>query len=114
MAFKEYTHQLKGIAIRRSKRLRFTYGLQILSVKGNQFTEEFASLSQDLVWLRWEDFPLKNVPSWLTLKNLMVLELHSAYELEQLWQDDAEVSISLPRFKKITTKLNFIVHAFVN
>lgn len=104
MAFKEYTEQLTGKAIRRSKRLRFSYGLQILSVKANEFTEEFASLSQDLVWLRWEDFPLRNLPSWFALKNLEILEINRASKLEELWQDDAEVSILLSWFKKITKK----------
>ncbi|XP_057863159.2 disease resistance protein Roq1 [Cryptomeria japonica] len=95
VAFKEYMHQLMGDSIRRSKRLRFSNRLQILSVKGNEFTEEFASLSEDLVWLCWEDFPLQNVPTWLTLKNLRVLELHVANELEELWEEKADPPLQL-------------------
>ncbi|XP_059064075.1 disease resistance protein Roq1-like [Cryptomeria japonica] len=52
VAYKEYT-QLMGISSRLSN------GLEILHVEGNDFTENFASLSEHLVWLRWEGFPLK-------------------------------------------------------
>ncbi|GLJ10177.1 hypothetical protein SUGI_0123460 [Cryptomeria japonica] len=95
VAFKRYTHQSIGFSSRRSKRLRFSNKLQILFVRGNEFTEEFASLSQDLVWLRWEGFQLRNIPSWLTLKNLSVLELHAANELEELWQNIADPPLEL-------------------
>ncbi|XP_057814294.2 disease resistance protein TAO1 isoform X2 [Cryptomeria japonica] len=95
VAFKEYRLQFMGISRRSSKRLRFSNGLQILSVKGNEFTEEFAPLSEDLVWLRWEGFPLRSLPSWLTLKNLSVLELHKADELEELWKDNVEPPLQL-------------------
>ncbi|GLJ10178.1 hypothetical protein SUGI_0123490 [Cryptomeria japonica] len=89
VAFKEYTQQVAGSSSRVSKHPRFSNALEILSVNGNEFTEEFASLSEELVWLRWEGFPLKNLPSWLILKKLSVLELHAADNLEELWQDNA-------------------------
>ncbi|XP_057861720.1 disease resistance protein RPV1 [Cryptomeria japonica] len=95
VAFKEYTHWLMGNSSRQSKRHRFSNVLQILFVEGNEFTEEFASLSKDLVWLRWEGFCLRNLPSWLTLKNLRVLELRGAEELEELWQDNADPPLQL-------------------
>ncbi|XP_059065247.1 disease resistance protein Roq1-like isoform X2 [Cryptomeria japonica] len=95
VAFKEYTYQLIQNSSRLSERLRFSNGLQILSVKGNEFTEEFASLSEDLVWLRWEDFPLRNLPTWLTLRCLSVLELHGANELEELWEESADPPLQL-------------------
>ncbi|GLJ45356.1 hypothetical protein SUGI_0954690 [Cryptomeria japonica] len=91
VAFKKYTQQLMRNSIRQSKRLRFSNGLQILSVRESEFTEEFATLSEDLVMLFWKDFPLRNVPSWLTLKNLRVLELDGADELEELWQNNADL-----------------------
>ncbi|GLJ10176.1 hypothetical protein SUGI_0123440 [Cryptomeria japonica] len=95
VVFKEYTYQLMGNPIGRGERLKLPNGLQILSVAGNEFTEEFASLSEDLVWLRWNFFPLKKFPSWLTLKYLRVLELHKAYELEELWPDNADPPLQL-------------------
>ncbi|GLJ45355.1 hypothetical protein SUGI_0954640 [Cryptomeria japonica] len=95
LAFKKYTQQLMGNSIRRSKRLRFSNGLQILSVRGSEFTEEFATLSEDLVMLVWKDFPLSHVPSWLTLKNLRVLELDGADKLEELWQNNSDPPLQL-------------------
>ncbi|GLJ10179.1 hypothetical protein SUGI_0123500 [Cryptomeria japonica] len=89
VAFKEYTDQLAENSSRRSKCL----GLKILFVKGNEFTEEFAS--EELVWLRWECFPLGKFPSWLALQNLSVLELHIAYDLEELWQDNEDLPLQL-------------------
>ncbi|XP_059064250.1 protein VARIATION IN COMPOUND TRIGGERED ROOT growth response-like [Cryptomeria japonica] len=93
VAFKECTHQFMGISSRRSKRLRRSTGLQILYVEGNEFREEFSSLSEDLVWLRWDNFPLRNLPSWLTLRHLSVLELYGADMLEDLWDDNAEYNV---------------------
>lgn len=107
VAFKEYTQQVAGSSSRVSKHPRFSNALEILSVNGNEFTEEFASLSEELVWLRWEGFPLQNLPSWLILKKLSVLELHAADNLEELWQDNACVSILLSSFKKITSSSCF-------
>ncbi|GLJ33992.1 hypothetical protein SUGI_0683690 [Cryptomeria japonica] len=83
VAYKEYT-QLMGISSRLSN------GLEILHVEGNDFTENFASLSEHLVWLRWEGFPLKRIPVWLTLRHLSVLEIHGADELEELWEDNVD------------------------
>ncbi|XP_059065143.1 disease resistance protein RPV1 [Cryptomeria japonica] len=82
VAYKEYT-QLMGISSRLSN------GLEILHVEGNDFTENFASLSEHLVWLRWEGFPLKKIPVWLTLRHLSVLEIHGG-ELEELWEDNVD------------------------
>ncbi|GLJ11110.1 hypothetical protein SUGI_0143240 [Cryptomeria japonica] len=95
VAFKEYTHRLMGNSSRRSKRLRFSNELQILSVKGNEFTEQFASLTEDLVWLHWEGFLQRKLPPWLIFKNLRILELDGADELEELWQDNANPPLQL-------------------
>ncbi|GLJ16928.1 hypothetical protein SUGI_0292310 [Cryptomeria japonica] len=55
VAFKQYMHRLlMRKSSRQSKRLRFSNELRILFVKRNEFTEEFASLSEELVWLHWE------------------------------------------------------------
>ncbi|GLJ34003.1 hypothetical protein SUGI_0683870 [Cryptomeria japonica] len=83
VAFKEYT-QLMGISSRLSN------GLEILHVNGNELTENFASLSEHLVWLRWKGFPLKKIPLWLTLRHLSVLEIDGADELKELWEDNVD------------------------
>ncbi|KAH9289205.1 hypothetical protein KI387_033322, partial [Taxus chinensis] len=62
-----------------------TTGLQLLAVRGNDFTQEFAEISTDLVWLRWFEFPRRNLPS---LEKLSVLELYKAEQLEELWEDE--------------------------
>ena len=96
---------------RQSKIPRLSVKLQILFVKGNEFTEEFASISEDLVWLRWENFPHRSFPSWLSLRNLSVLELSGANELEELWECNANVRIS---FLLEELYLQTILYAFFN
>ncbi|XP_057835033.2 disease resistance protein Roq1 [Cryptomeria japonica] len=94
-AFKEYKYPLMRTSKRQSKLPRLSVKLQILFVRGNEFTEEFASLSEDLVWLRWENFPQRSLPSWFTLRNLSVLELSGANELEELWKSNADPPLQL-------------------
>ncbi|XP_059065640.1 disease resistance protein Roq1-like [Cryptomeria japonica] len=59
----------------------------ILVVDGNYFTEECATLFPALLWLRWSNIPGPILPSWLMLKNLRVLELPDAGQLQELWND---------------------------
>ncbi|KAH9289187.1 hypothetical protein KI387_033304, partial [Taxus chinensis] len=66
-----------------------TTGLQLLLVEGNDFTQECAEVCTDLEWLRWSLFPHRNLPSWLSLEKLRVLELYPAKRLEELWEDEA-------------------------
>lgn len=95
VAFKQCRHQL----------MRITNGLQILHVETNEFTEEFESLSEDVVWLRWDRFPLKSLPPWLTLRHLSVLELDFFSQSEELWEDNVDVSSLISSFNVITYKL---------
>ncbi|KAH9290268.1 hypothetical protein KI387_034385, partial [Taxus chinensis] len=62
-------------------------GLKILVITNNYFTREYAKLSMDLVWLRWFHINNRCLPSWLSLKNLRVLELYDATKLEELWEE---------------------------
>ncbi|KAH9288954.1 hypothetical protein KI387_033071, partial [Taxus chinensis] len=73
----------------------FSRDLKLLVVRDNYFNEEFATLSRSLVWLRWHGFQQKTLPLWLSLKNLRVLELHRAYNLEELWGDEADPPLEL-------------------
>ncbi|KAH9289193.1 hypothetical protein KI387_033310, partial [Taxus chinensis] len=70
-----------------------TTGLQLLLVKGNDFTQECAEVCTDLVWLRWLRFPHRNLPSWLSLEKLTVLQLYDAWQLEELWEDEANKQV---------------------
>ncbi|GLJ38796.1 hypothetical protein SUGI_0790870, partial [Cryptomeria japonica] len=59
----------------------------IFVVKSPYFTEECATLFPALLWLRWSNIPGPILPSWLMLKNLRVLELPDAGQLQELWND---------------------------
>ncbi|XP_059073613.1 protein SUPPRESSOR OF npr1-1, CONSTITUTIVE 1-like [Cryptomeria japonica] len=60
VAFKQYMHRLlMRKSSRQSKRLRFSNELRILFVKRNEFTEEFASLSEELPPLQLRELILK-------------------------------------------------------
>lgn len=75
---------------------RIEPSLRLLVFTGNDFTEEFASLSRGLLWLRWFDFKHTNLPPWLLMIELRVLELYGTSSLNELWKDNEHVSI--PRF----------------
>ncbi|KAH9288952.1 hypothetical protein KI387_033069, partial [Taxus chinensis] len=73
----------------------YSRDFKLLVVRDNYFNEEFATLSRSLIWLRWDCFQQKTLPLWLSLKNLRVLELHWAVNLEQLWGDEADPPLEL-------------------
>ncbi|GLJ40674.1 hypothetical protein SUGI_0839870 [Cryptomeria japonica] len=89
--FMECVELMKGVS-----------SLKLLAVTENDFTEEFATLSRDLVWLRWFDFKHSNLPSWLSLVNLRVLELFGTSSLNELWKDNTHAPLQL-RELRITT-----------
>ncbi|GLJ33694.1 hypothetical protein SUGI_0677210 [Cryptomeria japonica] len=67
-------------------------GLKLFACSGEFLNQEVGELSRELLWLRWNDFNHTNLPPWLSLKNLRVLELNGALNLQELWTDDAHVS----------------------
>ncbi|GLJ44526.1 hypothetical protein SUGI_0934850 [Cryptomeria japonica] len=88
-------------------------GLQLLVVKGNYFSQQFAELSRDLLWLRWFDFQHTRLPSWLSLRNLNVLELHDAGALEDLWEPNGDAPFPELRELIITSSPDkFILQSF--
>ncbi|XP_057839604.2 disease resistance protein RPV1 isoform X2 [Cryptomeria japonica] len=62
-------------------------GLKLLVCSRQFLNQEVGELSRELLWLRWNDFNHTNLPSWLSLKNLRVLELNGALNLQELWTD---------------------------
>ncbi|GLJ33496.1 hypothetical protein SUGI_0673810 [Cryptomeria japonica] len=88
--FEECMELVRG-STRRFKRL----APSILVVKENYFTEELATISPGLVWLRWIMFSQRALPLWLSLKNLRVLELPDAEHIEELWSDSADLPLEL-------------------
>ncbi|XP_057835008.2 disease resistance protein Roq1-like [Cryptomeria japonica] len=83
-----------GNSRRGFKRLRSSLASEILLVSGNEFTEEIVSLSQDLVWLCWDRFPHRNLPSWVTFTSLTVLQISDG-DIEELWGDNVDPPLKL-------------------
>ncbi|GLJ34155.1 hypothetical protein SUGI_0686640 [Cryptomeria japonica] len=69
-------------------------GSKILLVSEIELTEEIVSLSEDLVWLRWDRFRHRNLPSGVQFTNLVVLQVYSA-NLEELWRDNVNPPLKL-------------------
>ncbi|XP_057843449.2 disease resistance protein RPV1 [Cryptomeria japonica] len=85
--------------------------LELLVFAGNHLTSDFAELSKDLVWLRWFDFQHSNLPSWLSLTNLRVLELYGASRLQELWENNRHPPQEL-REMIITATEGNVFHSF--
>ncbi|GLJ34162.1 hypothetical protein SUGI_0686790 [Cryptomeria japonica] len=83
-----------GNSRRGFKRLRSSLASQILLVSGNELTEEIVSLSQDLVWLCWDRFPHRNLPSWVKFTSLTVLQISDG-DIEELWGDNVDPPLKL-------------------
>ncbi|XP_059064197.1 disease resistance protein RPV1-like [Cryptomeria japonica] len=92
-------------------RIRSRILLELLVVAGNHFTSDFAELSRDLVWLRWFDFQHSNLPPWLSLTNLRVLELYGASRLQELWGNKGHLPEEL-REMTITATEGNVFHTF--
>ncbi|KAH9289105.1 hypothetical protein KI387_033222, partial [Taxus chinensis] len=89
-------NSVTGCSRRRSKRHPSSLGLKILRVGSTKFRKEFAPLSEDLLWLCWYGFDRQRIlPSWMSFRNLHVLELQDAYNLEELWADNVEPPLQL-------------------
>ncbi|GLJ44460.1 hypothetical protein SUGI_0932860 [Cryptomeria japonica] len=74
-------------------------GLKLFVIRGDYFNQIIGGLSRELVWLRWFQIGQINLPSWLSLKNLRVLELYEDYggehHLEELWKADSDAPVQL-------------------
>ncbi|XP_057853108.2 disease resistance protein RPV1-like [Cryptomeria japonica] len=82
-----------GLKIIRSP---FFYGLKIFVV-GENFGNNLhiAKLSRELAWLSCTRIAHRNLPSWMSLKNLRVLELYDCPEIVGLWKDGVEAPVRL-------------------
>ncbi|GLJ48058.1 hypothetical protein SUGI_1014730 [Cryptomeria japonica] len=70
-------------------------GLKIFVGNGDFINQDQVEISRELVWLQCEEFEHKNLPSWLSLKKLRVLELFNARSLEGLWEREADAPLQL-------------------
>ncbi|XP_057830631.1 disease resistance protein L6 isoform X2 [Cryptomeria japonica] len=75
-----------------------TLGLKIFVGNGDFINQRHNEISRELVWLHCYEFEHKNVPLWLSLKNLRILELIKARSLEDLWEQDGNVPLQSREF----------------
>ncbi|XP_059064013.1 disease resistance protein RPV1 isoform X2 [Cryptomeria japonica] len=76
------------------------HGLKIFVIRGDYCNKVMCEVSRELVWLRWFEIGQRNLPSWLPLKNLWVLELYeqewgAEHHLEELWESDNDAPVQL-------------------
>ncbi|XP_059074477.1 TMV resistance protein N-like [Cryptomeria japonica] len=88
----EFYEEFVELVRESSRGIKRKWGLKILDVEKNYFTEELATLSGGLVSLRWAKFPHRAIPSWISLKKLRVLKLCDASKLEESWNEIADVN----------------------
>ncbi|GLJ16797.1 hypothetical protein SUGI_0289360 [Cryptomeria japonica] len=86
----EFYEEFVELVRESSRGIKRKWGLKILDVEKNYFTEELATLSGGLVSLRWAKFPHRAIPSWISLKKLRVLKLCDASKLEESWNEIAD------------------------
>ncbi|XP_059075569.1 disease resistance protein RPV1 isoform X2 [Cryptomeria japonica] len=70
-------------------------GLKIFIGNGDFINEQCSEVSRELVCLSYDRFEHKNLPSWLLLKELRILELNEAPILEDLWERDVDAPLQL-------------------
>ncbi len=54
---------------------------------------DFLTLSKELRWLTWCNFPIVELPTNLNLPNLVVLNLSEGKNLKCLWEEDPRTKV---------------------
>ncbi|GLJ35940.1 hypothetical protein SUGI_0721170 [Cryptomeria japonica] len=71
-------------------------GLKVFVVEENSPNNLLISkLSKELAWLSCNEIAHRNLPSWLPLKNLRVIELYNSKKIVGLWKDGPEAPVQL-------------------
>ncbi|KAH9289138.1 hypothetical protein KI387_033255 [Taxus chinensis] len=70
-------------------------GLKIFVGSGHFLNQEMSERSRELVWLRCSEFEEKNLPAWLSLESLRILELYWATNLQILWEAATDAPLQL-------------------
>eukprot|EP01018_Ginkgo_biloba_P005094 Gb_13560 [translate_table: standard] len=68
--------------------------LRLLLLQGASLEGDLSNLSNNLLWLRWRDFPCESIPSNLPVKNLHVLDLTRG-RLITMWNNNDGVQLPL-------------------
>eukprot|EP01018_Ginkgo_biloba_P003544 Gb_26062 [translate_table: standard] len=69
-------------------------GLQLLELKDNCLQGDFGKLSQNLVFLRWRNFPYDRLPVDLCTKEIRILDAAGG-KLVSLWNDESQSQLPL-------------------
>ena len=80
-----------------------TMGLRILDTEHDVLERIFGTVESphmerisrrmeipEILWLRWRKCPYSSLPSWISMKNLRILEVSGSI-LETLWQHESQV-----------------------
>ncbi|GLJ34279.1 hypothetical protein SUGI_0688910 [Cryptomeria japonica] len=62
--------------------------LRVLVAKGDSLKGEYSNLTRNLVWLRWQNCSYPCIPSWVSLKNMRILELNGVFQ--KLWSSNGK------------------------
>ncbi|KAH9319356.1 hypothetical protein KI387_021125, partial [Taxus chinensis] len=65
--------------------------LQLLWLDGAFLEGDFREMPPNLKWLRWENCPLKCLPSEWIMKHLVVLDLSFSKDIEALWPEPSNI-----------------------
>ncbi|XP_059073304.1 disease resistance protein RUN1-like [Cryptomeria japonica] len=92
-------HKFPGSLWQRSMWLcgfKIPYELKVFVV-GEKYGNylHIAKSSRELTLLSCTGLPQRNLPSWMSLKNLRVLELHGCHNIAGLWKDGVEAPVEL-------------------
>eukprot|EP01018_Ginkgo_biloba_P006298 Gb_11628 [translate_table: standard] len=68
--------------------------LRLLLLQGASLEGDLSNLSNNLLWLRWWDFPYESIPSNLPVKNLHILDLTRG-SLITMWNNNDGVQLPL-------------------
>eukprot|EP01018_Ginkgo_biloba_P003547 Gb_26065 [translate_table: standard] len=69
-------------------------GLQLLELKDDCLKGDFGKLSQQLVFLRWRNFPYDRLPVDLHTKQIRILDVAGG-KLVSLWNDQSQLPLNL-------------------
>ncbi|XP_057855838.2 disease resistance protein RPV1 isoform X1 [Cryptomeria japonica] len=75
-------------------------GLKLLAIRGDYFKQVIGEVPRELVWLCWFNIGQRSLPTWLSLKNLRVLQLsehfgRQEHHLEELWKAESDAPLQL-------------------
>ncbi|KAH9319340.1 hypothetical protein KI387_021109, partial [Taxus chinensis] len=78
-----------------TRHLQRMCNLQLLWLDGAFIEGDFGEMPPNLKWLRWENCPLKCLPSEWIMKHLVVLDLSFGKDIEALWPELSNIEVAV-------------------